>query len=629
MSTNNQNKIKLEDLLKPIQELLDRLGEDSLNSSHTSLLISFEQMLTYTHNISRSGMPPDIELLLDTYHDMAAKFYTQCEATLLEEIWKQRTSQVEADTVLVLLDKMRLHPDFANREKEVVDAMETASKLLTASGESSKSEYDKLIEEFPTLMQKALDKLRDEWQRLNTIAVASKTINRNEKLIQALDAVVEAARFSVGTKVNRISVVPGSAFALQFYSYLKGFAVLTVPIYSVQAPWEWSIFWHELAGDKVRRLEVDTAVEISAVRDALKFFYEKYHADEEKRTAVLKFIARNHQYPDTEERFVSWTNNFSENYLRNLLLKEQLDLQDLGGFEYQFERMFENLPQKDRFKQYEEIKSDGWCVDWFKELFEDAWSLLAIREPFMHFFKDVLDRHVATDGRHPPLQVRLDVAVEILRLMQSDEQKVKRARTVIESAAQQILRFISLLIVSPMERAFEISQAVDQENYYWQAMRPQFSDVMGNEIGNYILKWSKGLTANIPFEEIKLYAQTFIEELWNEREFIEFLSTSNEQRLKEITESYTDLLWDLDQQKPKKYDTLLKLAFYDIDFDVVGIHTIHVNENSFMYSGILPKAVPGTVRYRVDNETTERTTDALTWNTTPGLGTMVKFPTTM
>ena len=79
---------------------------------------------------------------------------------------------------------------------------------------------------------------------------------------------VFSAALSVGIEAERIAIVPGDAFALYFFTYLENFAVLTVPIYSVQAPWEWSIFWHELAGYKVRQLEKDTA--LTAIRENLE-----------------------------------------------------------------------------------------------------------------------------------------------------------------------------------------------------------------------------------------------------------------------------------------------------------------------------------------------------------------------
>ena len=127
--------------------------------------------------------------------------------------------------------------------------------------ETAAAEYNNLTENFPTLLQTALDKLKDEWQRLNTIAGASQTLLVDQKLGQALRVVMGVAAYSIGVGAERIAIVPGDAFALYFFTYLENFAVLTVPIYSLQAPWEWSIFWHELAGYKVRQLEKDATID--------------------------------------------------------------------------------------------------------------------------------------------------------------------------------------------------------------------------------------------------------------------------------------------------------------------------------------------------------------------------------
>jgi hypothetical protein len=633
MLPNDRTKVKLEDLLQPIQDLLNKLDEETLQRSHASVLLSFEQMLAYTDTVNTAGMRPEIKILLDAYQEMTKKFYTQYEMTLLEKLWDQKSQKEGADAVLTLLGKIRNHPEFMTGEKKVEDAMETASKLLGSSGESADTAYTQLIGDFPTLLQMALDKLKMEWQRLHTIAIASKTLDRDEKLIQAINAVVEAARFSIGINVDRIAVVPSDAFSLQFYSYLKNFAVLTVPIYSVQAPWEWSIFWHELAGNKVRRLEQDTATEINNLRDDLKSFHMKFRRTvdespefEDRRQRLLRFIARNDPNPQDPWGNKNWPNHFTQKYLNDFLSKG-ISFRDCCGFELQFERVLEKLPRKGRFKLYEEIKSKGWCVDWFKELFEDAWSILAIRDPFMVFFEDVLSRHVANDGRHPPMEIRVQVANEILRLMKSEDE-LDEPQNIIQSAAQQILKFISLLIAPPM---VECIPEYSVRNDFASTLRPPFAEMVGNEIGRYIQKWSDRLLDNPSLEESRIDAEKFIQSLGapDMKGFIQYITEPNEQDLNKLEASYNELLWDVDEQCPKNYEKLLKLSFFDVDFDVVGKHTIHVNESTFVYSGILPPLTSGTVRYRVDNETTDRTTDPSTWNKTPGLGTVVSFPTNM
>ena len=420
MATNVRIKERNERVKKQIKQVKKRIDRDKLEldtllncldndlknrpltRSHNSVVSSFARMLAYIDKISTSDMPKDIQFLLTTYRNMADLFYTQYELSLLKEIQAQR--------------------DVQQQSEEAINNINTADdlkKFLEKIRGAAEDEEIKLKKIFPTQLQKALSKLRVEWQRLNTIAVASQTITEDKELYQALEAVVDSARFSVGIKANRIAIVPGDEFALQFFSYLKNFAVLIVPIYSVQAPWEWSIFWHELAGVKVNRLENDTAIEINKVREKLKLFYKSYQKmDSDKKVELLNTVTQNNQYskealnPNEKEdlsnakkkleqnRILTWEeknlikddyfskrkNIFSQDYLSRLFSMKRLVLRDLGGFEHQFERMLDNLPQKDKFQTYEQIKKVGWCVDWFKELFEDAWSILAIREPFLFLF---------------------------------------------------------------------------------------------------------------------------------------------------------------------------------------------------------------------------------------------------
>ena len=535
-----------------INELLIDLDNGSkgrpLSRSHNSVGSSFARMLDYIDKIDMVGTPKDIEFLLTTYRKMAERFYIQYELSLLKEIQEQHNVQKQSDEAR---KKMEVLTDIKGTYLET---------LLETTHTDAVDEEANLTKIFPTQLQKALDKLRFEWQRLNTIAVASKTITKDKTLIQALEVVVESARFSVGIKADRIAVVPGDSFALQFYSYLRNLAVLIVPIYSVQAPWEWSIFWHELAGHKVHRLEKYTSIEINRIRENLKRFYENYRDPKKTpidRIKLLETITQNNQYVDPvkQKNLGTRKNNFSQNYLHRVFSGKRLVLRDLGSFEHQFERMLENLPEKfNKFQAYEQIKVDGWCVDWFKELFEDAWSLLAIRDPFIPFLTDILSRHVVTDGRHPLVEVRLKVANELLKLMTSDSVAVKQPETVEESAAQQILKFISLLMAASLD--FEKPNPNNLSDA-WQIYRPRLSDIVGSEIGCYISKWSEGLTVNVSTDARK-YTKEFIKKLSDEQ-FIDFIEIFEDEK-NQLEANYEDLLGN------KDYRQLLALSFYDVDF---------------------------------------------------------------
>lgn len=565
----------LQEQLEPVDKLLREFGSsplarqhaDSLQETHTSVLISFTLMLNYMNRITQSVKQPDILCLLTTFRDMALRYYTQFERTLLEALAKQDLLMQDADQIIQQIETMMVG------EADHPAALRTGKDLLTESRAAAEKELKALLEKFPTLLQSALNKLKEEWQRLNAIAVADKEIKKNEKLIPTLDLVVEAARFSVGIDVSRIAVVPGDAFALQFYAYLRNFAILTVPIHSVQAPWEWSIFWHELAGEKVRRLEKNTAFEIESIRNNLRLIKDKWNkGDDNYRKTLLDFITRNNQYNEAgyEDTVGMWRNHFSRSVLDDFFSSPRLNWRDLGGFEHQFEQMLENLLSKEKFNQYEQIKADGWCVNWFKELFEDAWSVLAIRDPFINFLKDVLQRHVVEDGRHPPVRIRVQVADKILELMKSDA-GLQPPQDIVEAAAQQILRFISLLMAPPMERVFEMTQTIKDPNY-WPALRPQLSDFVGSIIGKYIDKWSKVLSGTITLtdtiNETSKNSEDFNNELAEAVDFKKSVATSSQQPLDEIQPNLDRLLLDENDKDhaPKDYKKLLDLSFYDLDF---------------------------------------------------------------
>jgi hypothetical protein len=535
MSTGEQEK-------QQIEELLRSLGDESLRRSHNSVNISFKQMLAYIDKI-RGPIPlGDINSLLKTYRLMAEKFYMQFEFSLLMEITKQRDIQKQADDAVKYIEELR----DTSPAKAI---LRTANPLLVEDRDIAAIEYNKLIENFPTLLQSALDKLRDEWQRLNTLAVASQTLTEDEKLDRSLKAVLEVAAHSVGVEAERIIIVPGNAFALYFFTYLDNFAVLTVPIYSVQAPWEWSIFWHELAGYKVRRLEKSTTIE--TVREKLTAFHNLYKiSDEEKRKELLNSI--------------TWKNQFSRNYLGELFSQERLALDDLGGFEHQFERMLLNLPNAEKFQIYDQIKTDGWCIDWFKELFEDAWSVLAIGEPFLDFFSDILGRNTARDNRHPSLDIRLSVAKELLKLVSPQSEVVNDPNLVEKFAAQQLLNFISLLIGAARKYENPDLDQLTNPQLFWQSIRDGLFDKVRDGIQLSIANWSENfLTADNPSRKVTNNAKNFLD-VFSDPALENMLSQLHKYEANQIKPSYKGLL------KSRDYKQLLKLSFSEVDYHTPG-----------------------------------------------------------
>jgi hypothetical protein len=542
MSTDEQKK------QPTVKELLDLLDSESLRRAHNSVNISFKQMLGYTDKV-RDQFPmgdvnilsDDINILLKTYRTMAERFYTQYELSVLMELVKLRDVKQHADTAIDYIGKLPAN----NSAKATLVA---ADPLLVQGRDTAESEYQGLAEKFPVLLQDALDKLRNEWQRLAIIASASQVLQKDKLLNRSIKAVVEVAAHTVGIGAERIVIVPGSSFALFFFAYLENFAVLTVPIYSVQAPWEWSIFWHELAGYKVRQLEKSETLDI---------------ARKNLINAHILFKTTNDWKMKSLVDSITLNNQFGRSYLKELFSRERLDLIDLGGFEHQFERMLINLPSTEKFQLYDQIKAQGWCVDWFKELFEDAWSVLAVGEPFLEFFEDVLGRNVAKDLRHPPMKVRLSVASEIVKLL-DPESKIKNEPDMVEEmAAQQILKFISLLVAAA--RKFDNPdnlQSLSPEVMV-QNIRDWLFDKVREEIRRSITNWSgKFLAAANPSLRVENGAKKFLDAFSNP-DLEKLLSDLDSYEKSQITPSYTTLL-----ENNKGYKKLSELKFYDADFGV-------------------------------------------------------------
>ena len=69
-----------------IENLLELMKNPDLKNSHKRVFNSFTRMLAYIDKFQKPEMPNDIKFLLKTYRDLAYKFYTQYELSLLAKI---------------------------------------------------------------------------------------------------------------------------------------------------------------------------------------------------------------------------------------------------------------------------------------------------------------------------------------------------------------------------------------------------------------------------------------------------------------------------------------------------------------------------------------------------------------
>lgn len=121
------------------------------------------------------------------------------------------------------------------------------------------------------LLQQALDKLTAEWARVyGFIAATEARSTRNTQEIERqLSPLIRAAVRDVGFSSDSFPVIPqfGTAYSLGFFNYTDDFMALNLPITALQSPWEWTIFWHEIAGQKIRLLKKTQVEFLNVLRE--------------------------------------------------------------------------------------------------------------------------------------------------------------------------------------------------------------------------------------------------------------------------------------------------------------------------------------------------------------------------
>ncbi|MBK5277386.1 MAG: hypothetical protein JJE09_00840, partial [Bacteroidia bacterium] len=528
----------MEELFTLLDKILKRF------SKHTGGM-TFTDFFLYGDGYSiNKGALIDIRKLLETYLRMAKKFYIQYELSLLKDLDTRRIAQNQAKNALKYIrDDLK---GLSSENKDLLKGLKTAKKLLTEDHKIAVAEYKILKENFSTELQKALDKLKEEWQRLEPIAVNSQAF-KADKLMPTLKLVGNVAAYSVGLQEKRVVIVPSNVFALEFFTYFENLAVLTVPIYSVRAPWDWSILWHELAGYKVRSLKKDTTINSIKI-NLSKLLNPKRTTFAENFSSLLARhgpdIATITEDASLKSLFKDRTNKFGKDYLdnlRKLFPEKKEDIPQflgnhVGDFNHQFEQMLIGLSDEKK----NQIKVDGWNVNWFEELFEDAWSVIAMREPFLDFFEDTLRRKGAEgDYRHPPIEIRRSVAKELLKLLNLGGEVEHQPNSTVEArAAKQILKFISLTLAA----SYDIHKTPLFIKRYIAA------EAVSREIGKSILKLSKKfIKGKAPAKDAREYSEKFI-------------TNKNQVDQKNIDAFLSSLVDPAEQEKNKtepSYETLL------------------------------------------------------------------------
>jgi hypothetical protein len=189
-------------------------------------------------------------------------------------------------------------------------AYDPGNKETTSKG--SLSDADVAI-----LLQQALNKLTVEWERVYGFITATKAKKTTEtkKLISQLSPMIRAAARDVGFSPESFPVVPhfGMAYNLGFFNYTDDFMALNLPITALQSPWEWTIFWHEIAGHKKRLIKKTEVEFLNALR-------ELFAEMKNQKKLPVQVTYSQEGYPDSASLEAAFKKE-SKDYLADLLAR--------------------------------------------------------------------------------------------------------------------------------------------------------------------------------------------------------------------------------------------------------------------------------------------------------------------
>lgn len=110
-------------------------------------------------------------------------------------------------------------------------------------------------------MQDGLEKLVVEWYRVYAVILAiraNQSTGKARNIIQEMYPVLQTAREDVYLSPDFLAILHfGQDFSMRFFNYMENIAALNMPLATFESPWEWTILWHELAGEKVRSMKND------------------------------------------------------------------------------------------------------------------------------------------------------------------------------------------------------------------------------------------------------------------------------------------------------------------------------------------------------------------------------------
>lgn len=115
------------------------------------------------------------------------------------------------------------------------EVLEPFSQVLNVEGTELQTSYEQL------------QLLTMEWNRVSQVVHLVRT---NYRDVELFAPVIDEAQRLVGTNKIILPFTDGP-FSVTSFRYLQNLNILNIPVTAAYTPWEWSVFWHEIAGAKV------------------------------------------------------------------------------------------------------------------------------------------------------------------------------------------------------------------------------------------------------------------------------------------------------------------------------------------------------------------------------------------
>src|SRR5215212_2661775 len=115
-------------------------------------------------------------------------------------------------------------------------------------------------------LHQAVDKLNQEWHTVIELIAA---LELGKSYLDGFQPYIKLAAQDIGLSRadDQFVLIPtfGEFFALTRFEYSNTkLAMLKLPLSVINAPWEWSVFWHEVAGLKVEKIKKQLAEHLNS-----------------------------------------------------------------------------------------------------------------------------------------------------------------------------------------------------------------------------------------------------------------------------------------------------------------------------------------------------------------------------